>query len=321
MHDEPLIAIVVVHFGSPEMTRECLQSIYASNYTNFRVIVVDNCLEQRLSPSFFEMADSITYILNSNNTGYCGGNNVGIMKAQELGAKYILLLNNDTIVDTALLSTCVIQMESQFDISVISPKILFHVPLQYIYVAGGQLDLNTGDIIMFGFNEKDVGQFDAEKEVTFATGCAFFSRASLFDQVGLFDEQLFCYGEDVDLSRRIVLAGLRMKYLPSAIVWHKHPMAEHRESRKKGQFGAMSGMYYMWRNKYYNQKRYALKNRVTEAIRFGYSFVWVLAAYALKHKRPDLSLAMVFGLFDAITGRMGRRDYWFLNVPRSRNGK
>ncbi len=317
MQDEPLIAVVVVHFGSPEMTRECLKSIYACNYMNLRVIVIDNCPEQRLLSFFPEVEASAAYILNSTNTGYCGGNNLGIMKAQELGAKYILLLNNDTIVDTALLSICVIHMESQPDISVISPKILFHTPRQYINVAGGQLDFNTGDIEIFGLNEKDVGQYDSEKEITFATGCAFFARASVFDQVGLFDEELFCYGEDVDMSRRIVLAGLRMKYLPIASVWHKHPMAEYLGYRKKGQFGAMSGMYYMWRNKYYNQKKYASKNRLAEAARFGYRFVWVLAAYALKHKRPDLSLAMLFGLFDAIAGRMGKRDYWFLNVPRS----
>ncbi len=56
-------------------------------------------------------------------------------------------------------------------------------------------------------------------------------------------------------------------------------------------------------------------------MRFGYRFVWVLAAYALKHKRPDLSLAMALGIVDAIAGRMGRRDYWFLNVPRSGKGQ
>lgn len=183
------------------------------------------------------------------------------------------------------------------------------------------MDLNTGEINIFGLNEKDVGQCDVEKEITWASGCAFFARASVFDQVGLFDEELFCYGEDVDMSRRIVVAGLRMKYLPTAIVWHKHPMAEHRERREKGHFGAMSGMYYMWRNKYYNQKRYASKNQVIETMRFGYRFVWVLAAYALKHKRPDLSLAMALGIVDAIAGRMGRRDYWFLNVPRSGKGQ
>lgn len=320
MHEEPLIVVVVVHFGSSEMTRACLQSIYDSNYKNLRVIIVDNYPEQRLIHVFPEVVASVEYIINATNTGYCSGNNVGILKAQEFGAKYILLLNNDTILDTAFLSTCVIHMESQPDIAVISPKILFHAAPQYINVAGGQLDINTGEITIFGLNEKDVGQYDAEREVTFATGCAFFARASVFEQVGVFDEELFCYGEDVDMSRRIVLAGLSMKYLPIARVWHKHPMAEHRQYRKNWQFGAMSGMYYLWRNKYYNQKRYASENQLKETIKFGYRFVWVLAAYAFKHRRPDLSLAMIFGLFDAIAGRMGRREYWFLNVARSRTG-
>lgn len=85
MDDEPLIAVVVVHFGSPEMTRECLQSICASNYTNLCVILVDNCPEQRLSGFSSEVQASVAHIVNPTNTGYCCGNNVGILKAQQLG--------------------------------------------------------------------------------------------------------------------------------------------------------------------------------------------------------------------------------------------
>jgi GT2 family glycosyltransferase len=319
MAHEPIVAVVVVHFGSAEMTKECVRSILSSSYRKVRLIVVDNFPEQRLSHLLPEIEASATYIVNPVNAGYCGGNNVGIRKAQEIGVEYILLLNNDTILDIDFLSTCITYMGRQPDIAVISPKILFYDSPEHICCAGGELNLNTAEINMVGLNEKDVGQFDTEREITFATGCAFFARTGLFDQVGLFDESLFCYGEDVDLSFRTLSAGHKMMYLPTALVWHKHPMEEHRERRRSGQFGAMSAMYYIWRNKYYNARKYTWRNRFLETIRFGYGFVLCLVAYALKYKRFDLSLAMLFGLFDGIAGRMGRQGYWFLNAPRNWN--
>jgi len=313
--DELLVAVVIVHWGSPKMTIKCIRSVLSCQYGNLRIVVVDNCPERRLWQCPSEVDHKVTYIRNASNTGYCGGNNVGIMKAQNLGAKYILLLNNDTIVDENLVGNCVIYMEDHPNISVISPKILYYHAPQYIDIAGGKLNLNTGQNKDFGKNEKDVGQCEFEKETTFATGCAFFARTSVFEQIGLFDEKLFCYCEDVDISRRIVLEGMRMRYLPIAKVWHKNSSVKF---GGKGSLPSRFAVYYDCRNHFYILRRYISEKLVIEYIRFGYRFVWSLASLALKHKRPDLSVAMLLGLLDSIAGRMGKREYSYFRRAKGR---
>jgi len=318
MDQSPLVAVVIVHWGSSEMTMECIRSVLACHYANLRIVVVDNCPERRLWQNQFEADHTVVYIQSMKNTGYCGGNNLGISQAQKLGPRYILLLNNDTVVDQDMLRKCVAYMEAHPDVSVISPKVLFYKAPQYIEVAGGKLDPNTGRITVFGKEEKDVGQCDKEKEITWATGCAVFAREHVFEQIGLFDETLFCYSEDVDISRRIVLEGLKIKYLPSVIVWHKHGGVT---LSGKAQLPSRGEVYYTWRNNFYNLRRYLSEGLAREYIRFLCRFVWSLASFAIKHQRIDLSLAMLIGLFDSIARRMGRRDYWLLDPRRGRTGK
>lgn len=291
---------------------ECIGSVCASKYRSLKTIVVDNCPERRLCPQPLQIDASIEYISATTNTGYCGGNNLGIRRAQELRAKYVFLLNNDTIIDKSLIHNCVSYLEEQPAVAVISPKVFFHQMPQHINVAGGELDISTGDISFIGWNERDVGQYERERDITWATGCALFARTSVFEQVGLFDERLFCYGEDVDLSRRIGLAGLRMIYYPKAVVWHK---CSSLEVESKGILPTPLATYYIWRNHLYNLRGYIVERRVKGYCVFAFRFVWRFASFTLKYRRLDLCRAMVLGLVDAVTGRMGKREYSLFNVP------
>jgi GT2 family glycosyltransferase len=312
MLSKPPVATVIVHWGSPEITMECLRSVRASHYQNLDIVVVDNCPERRLWQNPSEADRTVVYIQAATNTGYCGGNNLGIQRARALAPKYIMLLNNDTIVDPDLIRNCVAYMEDQPDVHVISPKILFYDRPEYINLAGGSLDPDTGDIRFFGGNERDVGQCEQEREITWATGCALFARECVFERVGLFDEALFTYGEDVDLSRRILLAGMTMRYYPAAKVWHKCSSMEVEDNTS---VPTTLATYYIWRNRLHYVKRYVSKKRAKGYSLFAFRFLWKFASFALKHRRLDLCLAMLLGLADSIAGRMGKREYSFFEVP------
>jgi GT2 family glycosyltransferase len=312
MSNGPLVAVVIVHWGSPEMTMECMESVLASEYRGLKIILVDNCPERPLWQQSSEINGTIEYMPAATNTGYCGGNNLGIGRARELGAEYVLLLNNDTIIDETLIHDCVGYMESRPTAAVISPKVFFHQDPQNIYIAGGRLDLNTGEIEFPGWNEKDVGQYEQEREITFAHGCALFARATVFERVGFFDERLFSYCEDSDLSRRIILAGMRMIYYPKARVWHK---CSSLEDGRTGNVATPLATYYIWRNKFFNFRRYIVERRARGYCAFAYRFVWRFASFALKYRRFDLCRAMAVGLIDAAIGRMGKREYRFFGMP------
>ncbi len=314
MRNEPLVAVVLVHWGSPEMTMECIESVFASDYGRLKAVVVDNCPERRLWQTPFENDETIVYIQAATNTGYCGGNNLGIRRAQELRAKYVFLLNNDTIIDKSLIRHCVSYMEDRPAVGVVSPKVFFHHKPQHIQMAGAELNL-AAEISFVGWDEKDIGQHDKEREITFAAGCALFARATVFEKVGLFDERLFCYGEDSDLSRRISMAGIRITYYPKAMVWHK---CSSLEFESKGIVSNTLATYYMWRNRLFSIRHYLVERRARGYCSFAFGFVWRLASLALKYRRFDLCKAMLLALSDAAVGRMGKREYSLFKVQTAR---
>ncbi|MDD5087831.1 MAG: glycosyltransferase, partial [bacterium] len=100
-------------------------------------------------------------------------------------------------------------------------KIFFVDPPQMFWYAGGILDLRRGVFVHRGHGEIDHGQFDAEERTGWATGCALFAPRRVFEDVGLLDESLGLYNEDVDYCLRAAQRGFPMVYVPRARVWHK----------------------------------------------------------------------------------------------------
>lgn len=306
MPDGPLVVVVIVHWGSREVTMECIDSVCASDYPRVKTVVVDNGPERGLWQQPSQDNTAIDFIAAATNTGYCGGNNLGIKQARKLRAKYVFLLNNDTIIDKSLIHNCVGYLEKRPAVAVISPKIYFHHRPQHIYAAGGELDLYTEEISFVGWNERDEGQYERAREITWASGCALFAHTDVFERVGLFDERLFCYGEDNALSRRINMAGIKMIYFPKAMLWHK---CSSLEIAGEGTLPTTIAAYYIWRNKLYNIRQYIVRRRARSYCVFALNFVWRIAAFGLKHRRLDLCRAMLLGLADSVAGRMGKRDY------------
>jgi GT2 family glycosyltransferase len=223
----------------------------------------------------------------------------------------VLLLNNDTIIDKNMINNCVRYMEEQPDVAVINPKLYFYHKPQHIYMVGAELNM-ASEIIFMGWNQRDIGQYDQEREINFAHGSALLARTTVFERVGLFDERLFCYGEDVELSRRISMAGMKMIYYPKAKVWHK---CESMEFESKGVLSNRLSTYYMWRNRLFSIRYYLIERRIQGYCAFLFGFVRRFASFALKYRRFDLCGAMLLGLIDALVGRMGKREYAYFEVP------
>jgi len=314
----PLVSTVILHWGDARVTQECVRSVLDSSHQNLDVVVVDNCPSSRAWNSPSEVARGVVYLQAQTNTGYCAGNNLGIRRAMQSEPAYILLLNNDTIVDRDLIRLCVEFLEIRSDVAVVTPKIYFYHRPDFINLAGGALDINTGEIVFFGGNQRDSAQFDTAREVTFATGCALFARSRALVQVGFFDEDLFCYGEDVDLSRRLLLAGMHVFYLPQARVWHRCASMSVDENLGLHTLPSPSTTYYLWRNRLHNLRRFAAAQRTRRYSRYVAAFLRKFASFALRHRRPRLCLAMILGARDAIAGRMGKRDYSVFDAPSTK---
>ena len=142
--DCPLVGVIILHWGSLENTLECIESVSNSGYKKTIIILVDNYPEDRIDQSILKDKNKIYYLEAPTNLGYCEGNNAGIKKAKKFGAEYILLLNNDTIIDKVMIGLSVKYMKENEDVAVISPKIYFYKEPKIINIAGGEIDINTG---------------------------------------------------------------------------------------------------------------------------------------------------------------------------------
>ncbi len=221
MSASPLVYIVVLSWNGKEDTLECLKSLKEVTYPNHRVLVVDNASTDGTPDALRSAFPSVELIVNKTNLRYAGGNNAGIRHALGKGAEYILLLNNDTTVKPDFLTNLVSAAEGVSGTGMAAPKIYYSGDPNRIWYAGGRISWWQGWISHNGVREIDTGQYDVQVETEYITGCCMLVRRRVIEQVGVFDETYYIYGEDSDWSIRTSRAGYKLLYVPSASIWHK----------------------------------------------------------------------------------------------------
>jgi|SRR5579859_6177486 len=219
--EEPKVVVILLNWNNAHFTAPCIRSLQKSDYRNMQILVVDNGSKDGSPESLQSDFPDATVIRNSENLGFAAGNNVGIHAALETGAKYVLILNNDTEVDPGLVRELVSICEKDDSIGISTAKMYFMNPSNVIWFAGSTVNLWTGTFRHVGYGEIDRGQFDDVAEPGFATGCCFLIRADLLKKLGGFEESFFIYAEDLDLSVRCRKSGYRIVFNPQAKLWHK----------------------------------------------------------------------------------------------------
>jgi GT2 family glycosyltransferase len=218
---QPRTAIVLLNWNSGEMTAGCIRSLLAMNASDFEIAVVDNGSKDASVEYLRTRFPQITVVPQDHNLGFAAGCNVGMKLALEWGAKYVLPLNNDTVVDAEFLTELERAADEHPKAGMISPKIYFWDAPDHLWWAGGEFNVWGGIPKHRGRRQLDQGQFDTMTEVDWATGCAALIRCDMLARVGLFDESLFGNVEDLDLSLRMRKAGFQIVYAPLAKLWHK----------------------------------------------------------------------------------------------------
>lgn len=269
------VFISIINFNGSENTRECLESIDNLNLIglDLGVIVIDNGSKEKLDleENFLKNA-SLKIILNPRNLGFSGGHNLGIKYALSNGANYVVILNNDTVLDRNLVYELVNGFKDA-KTGIVSPKIYFANGFEFhkqrykkedlgkiIWYAGGKMDWDNVIGKHIGVDEVDNGQFDLEKPVDFASGCAMAIKREVLERVGLFDERYFLYYEDNDFSQRAKKAGYEITYAPKAFIWHKN-------AGSAGGSGSGLQDYYITRNRLLFGAKYAPAKAKTALLR------------------------------------------------------
>lgn len=212
-------AIIIPNWNGLDYIEECLHSL-AKQTQPHTVIVVDNGSTDGSMEIIRDKFPRVQLLAFPNNAGFTGGVNRGLSPALKQDFDYLVLFNNDAIAQPDWLEHLVATANAHPEAGIITSKIR--------HMNDPRLD-STGDFYStWGFpfprgrDEVDKGQYDAEdKRVVFSgSGGASLYRAEMLQDIGLFDERFFAYGEDVDVSFRAQLAGWRVRYEPAAIVLH-----------------------------------------------------------------------------------------------------
>mgnify|MGYP001110058261 CR=1 FL=1 len=216
-----LVVTIIPNWNLKTDLGECLDSLSRITYPTHRVIVVDNGSNDGSQEFINNEYPWVELIALPKNLGYAGALNVGIKKALEWGADYVLALNNDTVISPGTIQRLVEVIESDKTIGIISPKILNFYNPRKIYSLGERMYDWLPLPFSFGRGWPDIPIFSRIWEFDYVTGCAMMIRTSLFQEVGLFDSSFFMYYEDADFCRRVREYGYRIICVGDVEVYHK----------------------------------------------------------------------------------------------------
>lgn len=212
----PLVYIVIVNYNNYYDTIECIRSLDKINYDCYRIVIVDNDSTNDSERILRKAFPTYKVIQTGVNLGFAGGSNIGIKEALASGAEYILLLNNDTIVEKDFLDKMIECFERNPKAGVVGGKILNYYNKDNIEYAGGHINF-----FKFISVHDDFRKVDIDREVGFITGCLMLIKSETINHVGFLYEDYFMYYEDTDFCTRVAKAGYKMMYTPEAVIYHK----------------------------------------------------------------------------------------------------
>ena len=215
MNKKSLISIIILNYNAGNLLLNCVDSIKKSSYSNIEILVVDNISTDGSQRKCKEKFPGIKLIQNKKNLGYCGGNNVGIKEAK---GEFIIILNPDTVVESDSIEQ-LLSAFNQFGDGLYQPKILSLNEKNIIQSTGNMLH-----VFGFGFardkGNKVVDKVEEIEKIGYASGTCLFTSREVIDKVGLLDEFLFLYHDDLDLGWRAAQIGINSYYVPKSKIFH-----------------------------------------------------------------------------------------------------
>ncbi|MBU1100659.1 MAG: glycosyltransferase family 2 protein [Bacteroidetes bacterium] len=295
---KPKISIIVLNWNGVADTSECIASLREIDYKNYEVIIVDNNSSGNdvdiIKEKYGDYVKEV--IVNDDNYGFAGGNNVGIKYALNGDADLILLLNNDTIVEKNFLNELVAALNSDKDIGILTPMINYYSNKDTIWSAGGYISKIKASGFSSG-TDMQQDSFVKNEFCSFASGCCLLIKREVFERIGLLDDKYFLYLEDTDFCYRTISAGFKVMYVSSSKIYHKVSSTTSRV------FSSLP-IYFSTRNRLY----FAKKNL---GLFFYISFIYLVITMAIK-------MAFVFKFNEEIlkTVLSSFRDYFSKNMNK-----
>lgn len=231
-----ITATIVLYCNSKVLLSKAITS-FLNTHLSVKLYLVDNSPSDELKCMC--TSENIEYFFMNSNNGFGAGHNF-IMRQPEKMGKYHLVLNPDVYFDAGTLESLFDYMEARVDVGNVMPRIIYpNGELQYLCkLLPTPMDWIGRMFIPFKGIKKKINNsfemrfadYNKEMNVPYLSGCFMFLRKSVIEEVGVFDEGIFMYGEDTDLNRRIY-QRCRTMYYPEVTITHAFEKGSHKSFR------------------------------------------------------------------------------------------
>jgi len=299
IQEKPRIAVVILNWNGYEDTSECIISLQKITYKNYKIIVVDNGSDAEEFNKLKNNFPKIKVLRSDVNLGFTGGNNLGIKYSLEEKVDYILLLNNDTIVESNFLEPLLDAYEKNKNAGIVAPQInYFHEPKK-IWSAGGTISRLRGS--GFAYSDRIENKIKPNnRSVAFVSGCCMLIKSELFNKVGYFDDNYFLYIEDTDLCFRTLHAGYK-------IIVNHHSKIFHKVSNSTKENLSLLPLYYATRNRLYFTKKNFPDFFILTLIYISFAMI-TKSIYWLFNKNSKNILMVLEAFNDFFSKKMGKSN-------------
>lgn len=253
-------------------------------------------LERELKIPYSKSEERLVLIRADKNYGFAEGNNIAMRCALgTFNSDYLLLLNNDTVVDKYFLDELIKIAISDDTFGFVGPKIYyydFHGSKNYISSAGGKLNMWIGKSQLIG-GDQDSWQYDEIRIVDFVEGACMLIKKDALNKIGFLDPRYFAYWEETDLCTRGARNGYKSVYAPKSKIWHK--VSSSASNRMK--------IFYLTRNQIIFMKLHSTKIQYAVYILyfFAFAFWFKIFTYILYYNDFDKLYCFGKGILDGFS--------------------
>jgi GT2 family glycosyltransferase len=214
---EDAITVIILNWNGKKFLSGCLDSIARQTYPRISILVVDNGSDDGSVEFLRENHPDVRLIVNRENLGFAGGNNVGI---RDCATPFLVILNNDTDLEPECIAELKRALDADPRLGASAPRIMLKFEENRLDAAGIAI---CPDGLALGRGRMEPKEKHAlQQEVFFGSGCCTLYRKAMLDEIGGYDEAFFAYAEDTDLGWRARARGWKCVYVPTAALHHHH---------------------------------------------------------------------------------------------------
>jgi GT2 family glycosyltransferase len=298
--DHIAVAVIILNWNKKHDTLECLRSVsnirVPSGY-RLDIIVVDNGSRDGSVSFLKQRFPDALYCEHATNAGYAGGNNIGITEALTRKCSFILILNNDVVVDPDLVAELLSAMSRDRTVGIAGAVNYYYARRNTIQFSGGHIEWSRGNIYDITRHRDDTGQFPRYRSVDTVAGSCMLIRREVIEKIGFMDERYFLNFEETDLCCRARRAGYRVVTCMKARLWHKVSLSfgRYAHTNMVDYFITRNKPLFLWKNSPRSYVPLSLAYHLFDTVIKGLRYA--------AHGRYDCVVTLCIGIRDALLGR------------------